>query len=102
MTEKMTDNEAKDVATRLIAAGVEDDFKIQYWLSLILATAAVVTAPIVTLYSGFYHLVRYPDSSSLGEFGVAMMYAWAPVAITVFVHWRVRAVGKRAGMKMRF
>jgi hypothetical protein len=103
MTEKMTDAEASDVATRLIAAGVEDNFKVQYWLTLLFATGAVVTAPVVTICSAYYYFFSGVDLPwKWEEFGSTLAFAWSAVVLTTFVHWRVRSVGKRAGVTMRF
>jgi hypothetical protein len=103
MTEKMTDNEAQDVATRLIAAGVEDDIKIQYWLSLVLATVAVVIAPIVTIGSIYHNFFAFEmDYMTYEDFGQAMAFTWIPTLFVAFIHWRISVVMKRAGMKMRF
>jgi hypothetical protein len=103
MTDPMSHDEAQVTATRIAGASLEENLRIQYWFTLLLAVAAVVTAPIVTVYSALYHFVQYyiPDDS-WGPFGVAMLFAWGFFAVTTFVHWRVRAIAKRSGMKVRF
>lgn len=102
MVDPMSDDEARLTATKIAGASLEDGLRVQYWLTLVLAAAAVVTAPIVTVYSAFYHFVRYEvTTSAWGQFGVAMLYAWSFFLITTFVHWRVRTVARRAGMKTK-
>lgn len=100
MVDPMSDDEARLTATKIAGASLEENLRVQYWFTLVLAAAAIVVAPIVTIYSGFYHIVRTP--ADWGQFGVAMLYAWTFFLIATVIHWRVRAVAKRAGLKFRF